>query len=275
MNTKQKCGYMILGAVIGIAGLAVGLCVSPLIAKLDTFDEIVCNRLIIAGPDNRNVMLTHAGDLGSIGGTIKDYASLKITDTANKSGAVVFDCSEYFTTLRVYNKNGRTKIKIGQYTGDGGVIQLTPVSQRGGIMLSASDPATISLSDGTSDGAVIKMEAFGYEGRVEIGGNRLYDTEMKLIETLPMIIMRAGAGASDVTVLGENLDRGVKLPSGRIGVTVHGDDEEPRVTMQNTEQGGRIDVYGKTDDVARVSLGINEYGHGAVSTWEKNGYRQR
>ena len=268
MNTKQKCGYMILGAVIGIAGLAVGLCVSPLTAKLDTFDEIVCNRLIITGPDNRNVVLAHAGELA----TTSDSAALQITGTAHKSGAIVFQCGEYGTSLRVLSKDGKTKIRIGQGEGLTSMIEVLPAYGRGGIRLSGTRPARLSLWNGVDDTPVIDMEAAS-QGRIQIGGNTWYDSENLPVMTSPMIIMEASSSGSDVIVLGANYNRGVKLTSDTIGVTVYGDDQEPRVTMQNTEQGGRIDVYGKTDDVARVSLGINENGNGAVNTWDKNGYR--
>ena len=36
MNTKAKLGYMLLGGMIGVFGLAVGLCVSPLTAEKKT-----------------------------------------------------------------------------------------------------------------------------------------------------------------------------------------------------------------------------------------------
>ena len=120
MNTKQKCVYMVLGAVIGIAGLAVGLCVSPLTAKQDTFDEIVCNRLIISGPNNRHMVLAHAGKLASV----SDAAALQITDSAHKSGGIVFQCGEYSTSLRVLSKDGKTKLGIQQYESMGGSIEV-------------------------------------------------------------------------------------------------------------------------------------------------------
>ena len=44
--------------------------------------------------------------------------------------------------------------------------------------------------------------------------------------------------------------------------------------MNVDEHGGQVDVFGKVDNKTRVVVGINEYGNGAVSTWDKNGYRQ-
>ena len=39
-----------------------------------------------------------------------------------------------------------------------------------------------------------------------------------------------------------------------------------------TEHGGHVEVHGKGKGAAVI--GINEYGDGAVSTWDKSGYRQ-
>ena len=39
------------------------------------------------------------------------------------------------------------------------------------------------------------------------------------------------------------------------------------------EHGGRVDVFNKQGKT-RAGMGVNEYGNGAVSTWDRNGYRQ-
>ena len=45
------------------------------------------------------------------------------------------------------------------------------------------------------------------------------------------------------------------------------------VSLSIDENGGRVDVY---DDLGknRAVMGVNQYGNGTVSTWDKNGYRQ-
>lgn len=45
------------------------------------------------------------------------------------------------------------------------------------------------------------------------------------------------------------------------------------VGLYNTEYGGRVDVYNNREK-NRATMSVNEYGNGAVSTWDKNGYRQ-
>ena len=43
--------------------------------------------------------------------------------------------------------------------------------------------------------------------------------------------------------------------------------------MKTDEHGGYVFVYGKGSGDARAAMSVTEYGSGAVSTWDKNGYR--
>ena len=45
------------------------------------------------------------------------------------------------------------------------------------------------------------------------------------------------------------------------------------VRLGYTEYGGRVDIFNKQGE-NRAVMSVNEYGNGAVSTWDKNGYRQ-
>ena len=72
----------------------------------------------------------------------------------------------------------------------------------------------------------------------------------------------------------------------RIGVPVDGEsglinvnryDRGKRIgadQLKTDQYGGDLSIYGKVDGKSRVAVGINEYGHGAVSTWDRNGYLQ-
>ena len=64
-----------------------------------------------------------------------------------------------------------------------------------------------------------------------------------------------------------------------LGVYEHGGDlaaydrfGKIRAQLGVTEHGGIVTVFGKGE--GKAGMGINEYGNGAVSTWDKNGYRQ-
>ena len=56
-------------------------------------------------------------------------------------------------------------------------------------------------------------------------------------------------------------------------VTVHGKDGAESGGMRISENGGSVSVFGKGNSDSRAIMGVNEYGNGAVSTWDKNGYR--
>ena len=58
---------------------------------------------------------------------------------------------------------------------------------------------------------------------------------------------------------------------GRVQVSDKGG--EGFATMSTTEHGGRVDVFNKQGK-NRAVMSVNEYGNGAISTWDKNGYRQ-
>lgn len=79
-----------------------------------------------------------------------------------------------------------------------------------------------------------------------------------------------------IWVVDEDADLAVSINNGLIGkrgITVHGKDNNVGVEMHVSEYGGQFGVFGKGNVTPRVAIGVNEYGHGAVSTRDKNGYR--
>ena len=57
-------------------------------------------------------------------------------------------------------------------------------------------------------------------------------------------------------------------------VVVSDSDGNTNVEIATTEHGGQIGVFGKGGDgKPRAVMQVNEYGNGAVSTWDKNSYR--
>ena len=55
-------------------------------------------------------------------------------------------------------------------------------------------------------------------------------------------------------------------------VALWGKDGHEKASMSETVYGGQIYVFGKGRG-SRAAIGVNEYGHGTVGTWDKNGYR--
>ena len=56
-------------------------------------------------------------------------------------------------------------------------------------------------------------------------------------------------------------------------LTVLNKQGKPAVALASTEYGGRVDVF-NNQGKNRATMQVNEYGNGAVSTWDRNGYRQ-
>ena len=113
-------------------------------------------------------------------------------------------------------------------------------------------------------------------------------------------LMKGDADGGRISVSGEGQLHGAVMTvdedSGKIYVFGN-DTKEGQIHMTINEHGGSISVYGKDDHAGRAHLGVNEYGgivgvsargdskgqavmgvneygNGAVSTWDKNGYRQ-
>ena len=55
-------------------------------------------------------------------------------------------------------------------------------------------------------------------------------------------------------------------------VRAWGKDGKSGAGMGVDEYGGSFRVFGNSGK-EQVGIGVNEYGNGAVSTWDKNGYR--
>ena len=60
---------------------------------------------------------------------------------------------------------------------------------------------------------------------------------------------------------------------GIVGVTGKDSKVSGSAEIKTDEHGGRFDVY-NNQGKPRAAMGINEFGSGAVSTWDENGYRQ-
>ena len=75
-------------------------------------------------------------------------------------------------------------------------------------------------------------------------------------------------------VLGNNREECVTIGLNENGgqIIVYGKDGKDRVAMWSTKDGGQFVVYGK-DGKPRGDIGVNEYGKGEISTWDRKGNR--
>lgn len=77
-----------------------------------------------------------------------------------------------------------------------------------------------------------------------------------------------------VDVVGKNGKSSASMGTNEYGgkFDVTGVDKNSQVGLGIDEHGGRVEVLGKGD--GKVVMSINEYGNGAVSTYDNNGYLQ-
>ena len=71
---------------------------------------------------------------------------------------------------------------------------------------------------------------------------------------------------------GEYVELGIGEHGGRVRVGGPARDGS-HARMGVSEHGGEVAVFGNGSSKGQAVMGINEYGNGAVSTWDKNGYR--
>ena len=57
-------------------------------------------------------------------------------------------------------------------------------------------------------------------------------------------------------------------------ITIFGNDEKAKVVLRVNTDGGQLKVWSNDGRKPKVIMGINKYGNGDVSTWNKNGYLQ-
>ena len=101
-------------------------------------------------------------------------------------------------------------------------------------------------------------------GRVDAYGNDGKSGVILRIEEEGGVVAAHGKDGESSAVLGIFEYGGI--------VGVGGKDGKSRASLSIAEHGGHVEVFGKAKGTAVMA--INEYGNGAVSTWDKNGYRQ-
>ncbi len=157
-----------------------------------------------------------------------------------------------------------------------------------GMLLTLMSPLT-AQKDRFGEIECTKLTVVDGEGKasVVLTGEDGLDHVWPFAETpVPVVIYDRGIRLTDSN------KESLRLKGGRVDVydkdikahaSLHVDDHGGRViafgkdwrshaVLSISEYGGRVEVNSKGDGTA--VMGINEFGNGAVSTWDKNGYRQ-
>ena len=248
MNHKQKIGYTILGAFIMLIGILINNLTSPVTAQSNgTFGEIQCTGLTVVDAKGKKLIdLKNNG----LGGEVNLY---------NLSGQEMMklEVGTSHSKIRLFAKSFGSELYDDSETTSLGIqLDAGPLSnwlevgntvRSGGIRLHNTE-------------AFSELQVYHKNGQ---GGTVLYSSEN--IHSLSIYdnpdqrkIARKGVG------LGIYGDSPI--------VAVYSKDGNVNARMSTEEYGGRVDVFNKQGK-NRAVMSVNEYGNGAVSTWDKNGYR--
>lgn len=149
------------------------------------------------------------------------------------------------TGLTIFDEAGVARVRLGANEHGGG--------ERGGHLDILDDNGRSLVSAYTNE----------YGGRVNLFG----------FKNTNMLLMGMNKEGVDLHVMKDIL-KGVTITVDEHGGVFNsiGNDGKSRVRLGIDRYGGVIKVQGKGEGAA--VMGINEYGNGVVSTWDKNGYRQ-
>ena len=132
----------------------------------------------------------------------------------------------------------------------------------------------VSIADNGSFGTIILSGEHGsaFMGSWTHGGSIVLSAKDSQKEAAIGI----GEHGGYVEVQGEDNRLKARMTIGEHGgqVNVEGKAQQGHsAQMTVNEHGGRVDCFGKGNSQTRATISVNEYGNGAVSTWDKNGYR--
>ena len=189
---------------------------------------------------------------------------LEIVDAVGQKD-VVLGSSEHGGYVHVYGKGEDKKTAV-----------LLLINERGAHIAVTSRYAKSSVILGATQNGHVHL--YGKDGKpaVELGinehGNGVVNVSDKDGTTVAGLLVLKHGGAVSVS------DKDGK-PTALLGVDENGGlvrvwskDEVLSSILGVNEHGGIVGVYGKGEGAA--AMGINEYGNGVISTWDKNGYRQ-
>lgn len=112
--------------------------------------------------------------------------------------------------------------------------------------------------------------------------NEAKDAEFGAITCESIRVVSPGKSPTSSTTVGAGVIM-VSGGEGSVGVTIVSSSDGGIIAVRNKGggmakmmidgYGGRVEVYGKNSSKGQATMGVNEYGNGGVSTWDKNGYR--
>ena len=240
MRRKESL-YAIIGGIVG-AVLTIAVCsVLPIGAQSQSdrvFGEITCTGLKVVDAERKTTVLLQSGAFGGI--------------------------------VLVY--------------GEGNTVAEMAIAPHGGrvfLRSSGNNAGSVNMEFDDEHGGEIRV--YGEEGSVKLGTNKhgagVYVTDQNgrtrasitSSELVGGVLGVAGENEEPLVVISPNL-MNQNTPVGGM-VNVFGSGMADGVRLSVNKDGGIVSVFGKEDGKSLAAMGVNEYGSGAVSTWDKNGYR--
>ena len=228
---------MVLGAVIMLIGLAVGCAVSPsLIAQRNSvFDKITCREIEVVDKDGLVGVRLGSDGLGN--------------------------------RVYIYNKQGKTAMVLGSGgTFLGNSIDIYNKQEELAVVLGSEDSLNrVYVFNKQGTGVVGRLYNTEYGGSVDVFNNQRKGS----------VLVTTDEHGGAVAVFNNQKKLGASVSVAEHGgrFDVYNNQGKNHAAMGVNEYGGHFDVY-NNQGKGSATMAVNEYGNGAVSTWDKNGYRQ-
>ena len=146
--------------------------------------------------------------------------------------------------LVLFNARDQISVLMGSSSKQNGMMSIYSAAGKGGVFVAAEE----------SGGYMSIQYATGKDG-VFVAADEEYGGGMAI----------SNAKSQTVVSIGHNDEKNSGI------LSVNG--ESGSVEILANDYGGKVSVFGKGSNGSRAIMGVNEYGNGAVSTWDKNGYR--
>ena len=294
MNHKQKIGYTLLGAFIMLIGMSIdNLTSSPVTAQSN--GELTCQKLTFVDDTGKPLFYLEAEDSDRLSIFKADVYNPKTEVFENKEMMRLTCVGLLGNELSILNLEGREGVRLEAFK-SGNFVDIFNHEGKGAVSLasendrkSGADRNSVDIFNNEGEEAVslaaqMKNAAFYAEASpaerelisaFEGNGVYVYNNAATLYNFgdstthrrfMPAFSLVSGKSGNNLSVYNRAGNYSLKTDPSTVIFP-------KAVSLGDTKYGGRVDVFNKQGK-NRAVMSVNEYGNGAVSTWDKNGYRQ-
>lgn len=260
MQFKQKLAYMALGSLFTLAGYLLASMVGDVTAQNKAFEALIEKIKDAQAQDefNKNLKVTEFEAIRC--------RSLELVDrNGNVQGKIWVDGKWGKTDFPLMTcENLRVVEKWDKGAGGGNILAhlgYTDSNRQDIIRVfnlkAVTELPKLDTSNETVEvpitDDIVQIGSDDTGGYVNVFPNRKKDAVLWKGDDTRAAVMKIGEKGGLIGTLG---DQGT-------------------AQMIVNEYGGSVSVFGKGSNESRAGMGVNEYGNGFVSTWDKNGYRMK